>query len=293
MLFYLQKAIRDIKENKFLHTVTVFTTALSILLVSSFILFYTNANDIINSWTKSIRIFVYLENHITENHVETIENKINNIQGIKKTKFISKEDAMESLRASMKFQDSLFENLSENPLPDSFEILLDPSFQNWDTVEKIATELSALPLVTDVEFGQKWLKKFLKILEFFKFTGIIMGTIFFIVTVFIIANTIRLALYARLDEIEIMRLVGASDRFIKTPFYLEGMIQGATGGIIGLGILYIPFQIVTSNLAENFSLNTFSINFFSFYYFVLILIGSTFVGWLGCYLSLRQYLKTY
>lgn len=293
MVFYLQRAIRDFKDNKFLHAITVFTTALSILLVSSFGLFYLNVNDIINSWTKGVRIFVYLEKNLADKNIESLQNKISNIYGVKETVFISKESALESLKTSMKTQDSLFENLSENPLPDSFEILLAPSFQTWEKIETIASDLSELPLVTDVEYGQKWLEKFLKILHFFKYAGMTMGAIFLIVTVFIIANTIRLALYSRREEIEIMRLVGASDSFIKIPFYIEGIFQGALGGIIGLGTLYIPFQLITSNLEKNFSISLLTINFFSLSSFSWILFGSIFVGWLGCFVSLKQYLKTF
>jgi cell division transport system permease protein len=118
-----------------------------------------------------------------------------------------------------------------------------------------------------------------------------MGCIFFMATVFIVANTIRLVLYSRREEVEIMRLVGAADRFIKAPFYIEGLIQGALGGFIGLFVLFITFIYVSSRVEQGFSLNLLSIRFLSPGIIFLIILCSMFVGWLGCFLSLKQFFK--
>jgi cell division transport system permease protein len=109
--------------------------------------------------------------------------------------------------------------------------------------------------------------------------------------VFFVANTIRLVLYSRRDEVEIMRLVGAEDRFIKTPFYIEGIIQGAVGGIIGLGALFIVFTIISSNVSQDITSGMFQIRFLPSLILVAIVISSMIVGWLGCFVSLKQFLK--
>ena len=105
-------------------------------------------------------------------------------------------------------------------------------------------------------------------------------------TVFIVANTIRLVLYSRRDEIEIMRLVGATDRFIKIPFYLQGMIQGGTGTLIGLVILFGGYLSLTSQFNSGVSLR-----FFTPAICAGIVVGGISVGWLGSWVSLKQFMK--
>jgi cell division transport system permease protein len=98
-------------------------------------------------------------------------------------------------------------------------------------------------------------------------------------------------LYSRREEVEIMRLVGATDRFIKAPFYIQGLIQGTFGGIIGITILFIAFMFISSSVDQGFSPGLFTIKFLSPGAFFGIILCSMFVGWLGCYISLKQFLK--
>ena len=109
--------------------------------------------------------------------------------------------------------------------------------------------------------------------------------------ILIVANTSRLVLYSRREEVEIMRLVGATDRFIKTPFYIEGLLQGAAGGILGLATLFITYVIISTNMDQSLTPGFFTIRFLSAWTFFGIILCSMFVGWLGCYISLKQFLK--
>ena len=291
MIFFIKRALRDILDNKFLHMVTIITTALSILMVSLFGLFFINIDRVMSSWKDGVRIFAYMEKTLEDKDIVDLEQKITNIYGVKAIEYISKDEALNNLKSRMASQASLFDNLNTNPLPNTFEIRMIPATQSWEKIESLAKAVRKLPLIDDVEYGQKWLDRFMKIFNLISLSGIIMSGIFFTVTVFIIANTIRLALYSRKDEIEIMRLVGASDNFIKIPFYIEGIIQGGAGGFIGLLLLYIPYLAITANLKQHFSTSMVNIHFFPVWAFLLILIGSMLVGFLGCHLSLKQYLK--
>jgi len=116
--------------------------------------------------------------------------------------------------------------------------------------------------------------------------------LFFLIALFITANTVRLAFYSRQLEVEIMRLVGATETFIKAPFYVEGLLQGFFGGIIGLAILLISYLMISPGITQNLaSYIYFDIRFLSVQMILLIILGSTFLGWFGCYLSLKQLLK--
>ncbi|MCD4741495.1 MAG: FtsX-like permease family protein, partial [Desulfobacteraceae bacterium] len=133
---------------------------------------------------------------------------------------------------------------------------------------------------------------FLSVYNLFKIVGYAISGLFFMIALFITANTVRLAFFSRKEEINIMHLVGATDRFIKTPFYLEGLIQGAIGGIAGLIILLISYLSLSSSASDAVSSYMFvDIQFLSFKYILIIISGSTFLGWFGCYISLKQLLK--
>lgn len=291
MIFYYKRALQDIIDHKFLNAITIITIAISILIVSAFSLFFVNANEIINSWKKGIRIMAYLKPGVPEVKIPELKQKIKRINGIQDIRFIPKSKALQLLKKQMKRQSSLFENLKENPLPDAFEIRLIASSQNQDKVEIIATRLESFPQVDEVEYGKRWLGRFTNFFNLFRLTGYAMGALFFMATVLIVANTIRLMLYSRREEVEIMRLVGATDRFIKAPFYIQGLIQGAFGGIIGITILFITFMFISSSVDQGFSPGLFTIKFLSPGAFFGIILCSMFVGWIGCYISLKQFLK--
>lgn len=291
MILHYKRAIKDILDHKFLNAVTIITIAISILIVSAFALFFINASDIMNTWKKGIRIMAYLRPNIPRTDISQLKVKVQGVYGVQSVRFISRDDALQMLKTQMKRQASLFTNLKENPLPDAFEIQMIAASQDQEKIEALAARLESLPEVDDVEYGQKWLARFTNVFNLFRLTGFALGGLFFIAAVFIVANTIRLVLYTRRDEVEIMRLVGATDSFIMAPFYITGVIQGALGGILGLAVLFVTFVIVSSNVEQGFSPDLFTIRFLPVTAFCAVLIGSMFVGWLGCYLSLKQFLK--
>ena len=289
---FYKRAIEGILENKFLQGVTLITFALSILIVSAYLLFFINANDFMNSWEEGISIMAYLRPDQPREKPENLKREIQKIPGVQSVRFISKEEALNRMKEKLKTQASLLMDLKENPLPDAFEIKVIPASQRIDKIESLANQIKAMPAVDEVEYGRKWLSRFSNIFTLFRLTGYALGGLFFMATVFIVANTIRLALYSKREEIEIMRLVGATDRFIKIPYYIEGLIQGALGGLIGLSLIFIPFKWIAASVEHSFSSALFPIRFFPLEAFLGIIICSMFVGWLGCYLSLKQFLET-
>jgi cell division transport system permease protein len=275
-----------------LNAITLLTISLSTLIVSAFILFFINTSDIMNFWKKGLRIMVYVKPHILPSQMPALGRQIKSLKGVTDVRFISKEAALRQLKSQMKRQASLFENLAKNPLPDAFETQLDVNFQSWEKLEALATQIEALEAVQEVEYGQRWLGRITQIFNFFTLAGYIMCGIFFMAAVFIVANTIRLVIYSRRVEIEIMRLVGAAEHFIKIPFYFQGLMQGAVGAVIGLALLFVAYWLMASNIEQETVSGLFSIRFLSPLMAALIILLSMLVGWFGAYISLKQYLKT-
>ncbi len=291
MTLFLKRAIKDILKNRYLNTITIITIALSILIVSAFALFFLNVGDLMNTWKKGIRIMAYLDPNVQETEILHLRDAISKLPGVLNARFISKEEALLILKEQVKGQSSLLDDLETNPLPSAFEIQHETLGQSDAKTAHLADRIASLPSVREVEYGQKWLGRFTNLFNLFRFAGFGLGGLFFMATVFIVANTIRLVLYSRREEMEIMRLVGATDRFIKTPFYIEGLIQGFLGGIIGLTGLYITFAIVSSKVGQGLSPAILSIRFLPFEIVTGILLCSMIIGWLGCFLSLKQFFK--
>ncbi len=288
---FFKRAINDIKENRFLTAITVVTIALSILIASAFALFFVNAGDLLTQWQKGIRMMVYLKPNTSEAARLDTKFRLQSIAGVQNAIYISKEEAMDRLKGQMPHHSALLENLKENPLPDAFEVTLQAAARNSDELQFLSERIQNLTAVEEVEYGQQWIQRFTNIINLFSIAGYGIGALFFMATVFIVANTIRLVLYSRRDEIEIMRLVGATDRFIKIPFYLEGMIQGGLGTLIGLAVLYVGYFSLSSHFQPSLASGLLTLRFFPATICLLIVVSGTLVGWLGCWISLKQFLK--
>lgn len=291
MLFF-KRAIDDIFKNGFLNLITVITISLSILITSAFILFFLNTSEIINSWKKGLRIMAYLKPGADNTELAYLKQAIQSLDGVQTLRYIPKEEAFSQLKTQMKHQASLLENLPENPLPDSFEIRMTAAIGSWQKIDSLATQIEMLTQVKEVEYGQRWVGRFIHLFTLFRLAGYAMGGLFFMAAIFIVANTIRLVIYSRREEVDIMRLVGATDNFIKIPFYIVGLIQGALGAVIGLGMLYFAFYFISANVDQDFMPDLISLNFLPPTILGGILLGSMLIGWLGCFISLKQFLKT-
>ena len=291
MTHFVKKALADIRSNRFLNFITIMTISLSILIVSVFLLFFENASRVIESWNQGGRVIIYLNNDFTQDMLPQLKAQINTLTQTDTMTYISKAQALDKLKKDMSSQSTFLNTLKNNPLPDALEIRM-KSYNSFEKVQKIAQNIKAIKIVEDVEYGQGWLGRFLKIFNLFKITGYAMCSLFFLIALFITSNTVRLAFYSRKLEIEIMRLVGATETFIKAPFYVEGLLQGFFGGIIGLVVLLISYLTISSGITQNLaSYIYFDIRFLSVQMIALIVFGSTFLGWFGCYISLKQILK--
>jgi cell division transport system permease protein len=283
MTFFTQRAIKDILENPFLNVVTIITIALSVLIVSAFGLFLLNAQDMFNTWKKGVRIMVYLSPETTENQRLDTRYQLQTIAGIERIQFISRDEALKLMKERMPRQASLFDNLRENPLPDAFEITLVSESNSPEKIEFLAQRIEGLPSVAEVEYGQQWIERFANFFNLFKLAGYGMGAMFFMATVFIAANTIRL--------VHIMRLVGATDNFIKFPYYLESLIQGLCGSLIGLAILFAAFSAIGTHFEQSLSAEMVSIRFFPIQICAIIISGGMTTGLLGSFFSLKQFMR--
>jgi len=286
-----KRALVDISSHKYLHVLCIITIALSVFIVSAFTLFYINATEMLDAWQKGVRIIAYLNDDVKEPQQAALMETIGNFKGAEDVVFIPKEAAFEDLKRKIGEQSSLLEGLDKNPLPNALEIGLADAYRRLADIEALAARIAALSGVADVEYAEKWLHRFIGVYTLFKVTGLVLVVIFFTATLLIVANTIRLIMYARGEEIEIMRIVGADERFIKYPLYLEALIQGFFGGIFGLALLYLAFIFTMPNFKSEALFSFFEIRLIPLGFSLCILLCSMVIGWVGCVFSIRRFLK--
>jgi cell division transport system permease protein len=289
--FTLKRALRDIRNNFYLHMVCVVTISLAVFILSAFALFYINATELLDAWRQGARVIAYGGGDLSDARRNAIMAKIEAMDGVAGVDFVSKEAAFSDLKADIGGQSTILEGLNENPLPDAFEIRLAESFINLDAIGRLAANIGVIEGIDDVEYAQKWLSRFAGVYNLFKITGWVLVAMFFFATSFIVANTIRLILYSRRDEIEIMRIVGADEAFIKHPFYVEGLMLGFIGAGIGLGFLYLAYLATVPNFAPEILMSFFEVRFIPASLLAGLVLCSMMIGWAGCHFSIKRFLK--
>lgn len=291
MIAVLRRAIADFINYRFLHGVCAITIALSVFIVSAFSLFFINAGGLMKTWQQGIRIIVYLDGNVDATQRTKLIDTVRSLDGVKSVSYVSSADAFSWLKNQIGQQSTLLDGLTENPLPDSLDVRLGEAYLNIKNIESLAGRIRSLTGVDDVEYAQKWLQRFSGVYSLFKITGTALVSLIFLAIIFIVANTIRLILYSRNEEIEITRIIGADDAFIKHPLYIEGALLGLVGGILGLSMLSIVFAVSMPSLKPSGVLPFFQIRFIPPGMMVGIVLSSMIVGWLGCFFSIRRFLK--
>jgi cell division transport system permease protein len=284
---HFKRAFEDTRANPLLSALSVLTIALSILIVGTAALIAQTLDIALQEWKKSARVMAYLEAGPPVRAAE-LGQRIEALAGVSSARFISREEALGELRARMAHQPSLFENLEENPLPDAFEIRLKPDAQGWERLESVAGALRRLPGIEDVEYGQQWGEGARNIARLLRAGGLAMSGLFFVAALAIVTNTIRLVIYSRREEVTVMRWIGASESFIRAPFYIAGLMQALLGAVLGLGALCAAFDTLALRPEARVLAEWVPYRFLSPAALTAILAASMLVGVLGAHLSLRR-----
>lgn len=248
LVYFLRKALENIWINPFLSLVTLSTIAISMLILGLFSLIYLNVQQSLHQMGGELQITAYLQETISSEQAEVLRSKVADWPEVEKITYISKEQALARFRSQLREYAGILEGLKENPLPASLELTLMPQYGRSGNIKELSTRLGRLPGVSDVQYGRKWMAKLRVFIEVMKLVGITVGGLLLIATIFVISNTIKLTFYSRREELEIMRLVGATDFFIKAPFLIEGLLHGLGGALLAAGGLSLLVLFLFSHL---------------------------------------------
>ncbi len=290
-IYYFKHAVSNIMNNQWIHFISIGTISISLLLFGSFTLFFVNVNNWMVEWGQSLSMSVYLKDGVQRDVKDEIESIINGLPGSEITGFVSKEKAEADLIAALGEQAGLLDGITSNPLPASYEITFKNRKEDQIDPKRIKVLLEQLEGVDEVQYSEQWLERFEGLIYLLKLGGLIVGGLFSVAVLFIITNTIKLTIYSRRDEIEIFKLVGATDWFVKMPFLIEGAIQGVLSGFITLLILFIVYSLFSLQTVHIFGLPVMDIVFLPYGYLLLLFIFSLLLGLTGSFIAVGRFFR--
>ncbi len=248
LLHLLREAMNNLRVNRGNVLIGVVTTAFTLVCFGVFLLLYLNLKNVTGTLQGDVEVIVYLDPGASEQVVSLIQQRLETEPAVVTLTFVSREQALREFSEQFPEESLLLEEMDANPLPASVVVNLSPRFLDTESLSAFAERAEELPGVTHVAYSQDWVDTLTLVVSYFELGAAVIGVILAMATVTIIANTIRLSLHTRKEEIEILRLIGATGVFIAIPYVIEGTILGALGGGLSLALLKGVFEFLRLEL---------------------------------------------
>ena len=281
--YAIEEAVLSLRRGRQAGALSTATIALALFVLGAFLVVTANLERLATEWGSVAEMSVYLKDDLTQDQRRAIEGELALGDVIASREYVSKADALARFRQTFSDLTSTVETLGENPLPASYELRLRSGATVADSVDRLANRLRGTTSVADVRYDRQWLSRLLSIVAIVRRVGFGLGALLTLAAALTVANVVRLALYARRDELEIMQLVGAPTAYIRGPFVMEGVLQGGFGALIALVGLTLAFFVVRGRyltpLASAVSLS--SVRFLPAEVCVLLVVGGMAVGCVG------------
>jgi len=291
--YFIRRALRNMRQWPVLCSAAILTMAVALATVATFFLVVINIQGLASSWSEEVQVVAYFHNPPSRNQLAPLVRKVEGFEDVKQAIFVSKAEALKRFESRLGDDAGLLEGVGQDILPASLEITLKPDSRNREGVARVVAELRKDKRFEDLRFGQEWLERFENFVDLLKFVGLILGGFFLFAALFIVSNTIKLTLYARRDELEIMALVGATKRFIQIPFLLEGALQGLISGLLSLGFLGLSFKMLVQKSLQSFWLTPVGFDpvFLDNHQQLALVFCGVLLGLLGSLASLRKFVR--
>jgi cell division transport system permease protein len=288
--YFFREAARRMWVSKRTSFVAVAMIAISLFIVGAFLLVAENLGRAVAEAGGKSRVNVYLTTDATPQQIAAADAWLATHHDFAGRRFVSKEVALTRFRTYFANLSDVVGQLDENPFPASFECEIAPAVAQSPAFGQQAKQLRAISGIDEVQFDWEWVEKLKKLINLVNIAGLIAGGVLAIAAAFTIANVIRLTMLLYREEIDIMRLVGATERMIRGPFLIEGILQGFIGAAVAIALLFAAFLAGRHFLAPRYSLLwSFLFNgFLPWRKLLALLAGGTLAGYLGSWLSVRE-----
>ena len=270
---------------------TLLTVSLSVLIFSFFFLIYTNMIKAGERLGDDLRLTIYLEEEPVLEMQAQLVRKITNFSPVEEIKFTSRKDAYERLSEQLGDNVDVLDDLDPSFLPPSIEVYPKKDLSTLAQIKRFSEYLSTLPGAIKVQYGQEWVERFNYFTKLLQIVVILSGSLLILTTAFMVAYTIRLAVVARQGELEILRLLGATNGYIRTPFLIEGFLQGLLGSSIGLFALFFLFRWIQMRFTGPGILQLVEFTFFSPTIIAIIVAASIILCTGGSFSSMRKFMR--
>ncbi len=289
--YFIREAFKSLHRNSWMSLASAGTVAVSLIIVGMSLITIINTNYLAARLESNIEIISYLKDSVSIEQGTKLKKEIEGIPGVAKVRFVNRDEALMEFRKELGDQQNMLEALGgSNPLPNLYKI----STISPQDVQKVANKLEALAEMEKVDYGKGMAEKLFTITKWVRMVGLVVISLLGLAAVFLIATTTRLTVFARRKEIEIMRMLGSSNWFIRWPFLLEGMVIGFFGAVIAVIVVDAAYLAFTDYIIRDLKFNIFGlatdkrlmINM------GMVMLGTgTLLGAFGSVASMRKFLK--
>lgn len=290
--YLIKEGFKSTFKQKKMTSASIIIMCATMFIFGLFFVIGENVNSVITQIESQQGIQIFIEEDATDADIETLGNQIRAINGVNRVTFVSKEDALNSMKTTLG-DESLFEGWDEeNPFPASYFVTLTDLSLN----DEVQSQINKLDNVDEIESENTTINRLQSLANGIQITTVIILVLLIIISIFIISYTIKLTVHARRREISIMKYVGATNSFIRGPFIVEGIIIGVISAVITLVILGLAYNGVMGKIGDSILIQEMGFGLLSFsemFYLVLsvYLVLGVGIGVLGSTISMRKYLK--
>lgn len=282
--YFFKESFTSLIRNRWMSIASIGAVAAALIILGSFLLLSVNFNHILSDVESQVEITAYLDESVGKSDMSKLNRQIKSTSGVKELEFISKHEAIEEFKEQV--GSDLLEGIG-NPLPNFYRIKVNDPHD----VAEVAKKVEKLSGIEEVKYGKGIVEKLFKLIYWARIVGIAIMGIFAAVSIFIISNTIRLTVFARRREINIMKYIGATDWFVRWPFLIEGVILGLIGSSIAIAILAGAYDYLYKMIDINVPMiSLLSIKEFYNFGLSFVLIGMV-IGAFGSSFSIKRFLR--
>lgn len=288
--YVLRETGQSLKRNPWLSLASVLTVMVSLVILGFSVFFLANAANLANTFESELEIGAFIENNPTQAELESLQTQIQGMPGVASVTIVTKEQALSDFGETMSDSEStLLSDLGgTNPLPDKLIV----KASNAQDVTNIAEAIRTLPGVYRVNYGEEFVDKLLRFTDWLRWIGLGVVAAFSIAAIVLISISVKMTVFSRRHEIQIMKLVGASNGFIRVPFLIEGMVLGLVGGALAAGIVGLGYNLLIGHVQSSLTFLPIVQNA-TFYWQVTVglLFAGMAMGVVGSGISLQKFLR--
>lgn len=246
----VREALAAFRRAPLLGGLSITSIALSLVILGLFGLSAYNIGEAISDVERRVEVVGYLTEDAASERIQVARREIETYPEVEDVRYVSKTEALLNASRELPEFSDVFADLEVNPLPASLELRLRQGFRNTESVRAVADRLAGYDFIEEVRFGEDWVERVFDLRRIAGGAATVLGGAFAVVAILLIGTSVRMAILARSEEIEIMQTVGATEGYIQRPFLLEGVITGLLGGLLALGITRVAFDMIRDRLVR-------------------------------------------